>query len=136
MLYLAAELLLRIQAAIRGEQLKPTDYTYLPWDLAAEEDLVMKEKMKYVKDFESTFYSSMPEDAAQCIKKCLELNWQCRYDDTPEYEEMRQILSSLDVPFEEQTPSAPVVTVTSKVAARILRPRQYQCNPSPVLRRW
>ena len=80
MLYLAAELLLRIQAAIRGEQLKPTDYTYLPWDLAAEEDLVMKEKMKYVKDFESTFYKSMPEDAAQCIKKSLELNWQCRYD--------------------------------------------------------
>jgi serine/threonine protein kinase len=136
MIYLLAELLLRIQATIRGEQLKPTDDTYLPWDLAAEEDVIMEEKMKHVKDFESTFYKSMPEDAAQCIKKSLELNWQCRYDDMPEYEEMRQILSSLKVLFEEQTPSAPVVVVTSKVAARILRPRQYQCNPSPVLRRW
>jgi hypothetical protein len=38
MIYLLAELLLRIQAAIRGEQLKPTDDTYLPWDLAAEEE--------------------------------------------------------------------------------------------------
>jgi hypothetical protein len=136
MIYLLAELLLRIKAAIRGEQLKPTDDTYLPWDLAAEEHAVLEEKVKHVKDFESTFYMSMPEDAAQCIKKSLELNWKCGYDDMPEYEELRQFLSSLKVPFEEQTPSAPIVAVTSKVVARILRPRQYQCNPPPVLRRW
>jgi serine/threonine protein kinase len=124
MIYLLAELLLRIQAVIRGEQLKPADDTYLPWDLVAEEEeVVLEEKIKHVKDFESTFYKSMPGDAAQCIKRSLELNWQCRYDDMPEYEEMRQILSSLRVPFEE-TPSTPVVGVSSTVAARILRPRQ------------
>jgi serine/threonine protein kinase len=124
MIYLLADLLLRIQAAIRGEQLKPTDDTYLPWDLAAEEEeVVLEEKIKHVKDFESTFYKSIFGDAAQCIKRSLELNWQCRYDDMPEYEEMRQILSSLKVSFQE-TPSTPVVAVPSKVDARILRPRQ------------
>jgi hypothetical protein len=134
MIYLWAEIVLRIQAAIRGEQLKPTDNTYLPWDIAVEEHVVLEEKMKYVKDFESTFYESMPQDASQCIKKSLELNWKCAYDDMPEYEEVRQIISSLKVPFEEQTPSTPVVAVTSKVAVRSLRPRRCRCNPSPVLR--
>jgi hypothetical protein len=74
---------LRIQAAIRGEQLKSTDDTYLPWDLAAEEHVVLEDKMKHVKDFESTFYKSTPKDAFQCIKNSLELNWKCGCDDMP-----------------------------------------------------
>lgn len=135
MIYVLAEVVLRTQAAIRGEQLKPTDDTYLPWGLLEKEDVILEEKVKNFKAFESSFYKSVPEDAAQRINQSLELNWQCGYEAMPEYEEVRKIISNLKVPFEEQMPSTPVVAVTTKVAARIRRPRQCQCNLSPVLRR-
>ena len=139
-IYVLAELVLRTQAAIRGEQLKPTDDTYLPWDLAAEEDVVLEEKVKHVKDFGSSFYTAMPEDAAQRIKQSLELNWTCGYDGMPEYEEVRKIFSNLKVPFEgdgklQQRPSDPVVAGRAK-AGRICRPRRCRCNaPAVLLRR-
>jgi tRNA A-37 threonylcarbamoyl transferase component Bud32 len=101
-IYVLMELVLRTRAAMIGEKLKPTDDTYLPWDLPSDEDenVILKEKEKYVKDFGSEFYKSMPADAAQCIKKSLELNWKCEYKSMPKYKEIRKIVSNLTVPFE------------------------------------
>jgi serine/threonine protein kinase len=139
-IYVISELFLRIKAAIRGEELKATDDTYLPWDLAASEDVVLQEKKKHVKDSESTFYKTMTEDAARLFMQALELNWECKYAEEPKYDQLRDILSKLRVPLEgdgnhQQRPTTPVVAATTKVAARICLPRRCRCNPSPVLRR-
>jgi serine/threonine protein kinase len=139
-IYMLAEIFLRTMAAIDGEELKSTEETYLPWDLAASEAVIWREKFKHVKDSESSFYKTMPEDAARLFMQALKLNWECKYAEEPKYDQLRAILSKLRAPLKgdgnhQQRPSAPVVAARTKVAARICLPRRCRCNPSPVLRR-
>jgi serine/threonine protein kinase len=99
--YVVSELVLRTQAVIRGEKVKAADDTYLSWDVLASDATIAEKKREAVTDSGSEFYKAMPANAASSIKQCFKLNWNCGFDEEPEYAELTAMLSNLHVPLYE-----------------------------------
>jgi hypothetical protein len=102
-LYTLMDAILRTQAAIKGEV--DTDSRYLPWgseDITEEECVRLKKKN--AKNQYSDMYNAMPEEAANSLYKALKVVWKCKFEDTPPYQEITELLTGLCVPLSAPPP--------------------------------
>jgi serine/threonine protein kinase len=143
--YVVAELIIRIVATARGEvaAYEGTEVpSYLPWSQEQSDVDIGKVKEKEVIDANSQFYQRMGDKAtAQTMKTFFTTTQAIAFKEEPNYEKLREILSSLVVSAEisKKKPVAkkkPIAAATRSKTTRLTRSKRAATNadeegPSP-----